>query len=121
MFLTHLNLTNFKNYARLSLELTAGTTVVHGANAQGKTNFLEAIYYLATTRSISPQTDAQLMNWVAQQSELPFARILAHAKRMNKPAETQQFEMVMSREGSSPTFNHTAEKKGPYTLSREMG
>jgi DNA replication and repair protein RecF len=121
MYLTHLNLTNFKNYARLSLELTTGTLVVHGANAQGKTNFLEAIYYLATTRSISPQTDAQLMNWVAQQSELPYTRILAHAKRTSKPDETQQFEVVMSREGASSTPHHTAERRGPYALSRDTG
>ena len=100
MHLTHLNLTNFKNYARLSLDLAPGAIVVHGANAQGKTNFLEAIYYLATTRSLSPQTDTQLMNWGAQQSQLPFTRLLAHAKRAQSPHETQQFEIVFSREGT---------------------
>jgi DNA replication and repair protein RecF len=104
MYLTHLNLTNFKNYARLSLELVAGTLIVHGANAQGKTNFLEAIYYLATTRSLSPQTDAQLMNWVAQQSELPYTRIRAHTKRTSKSDETQQFEIVLSRDASPDSW-----------------
>jgi len=51
MHLTHLSLTNFRNYARLELSLPDRLTVFQGANAQGKTSLLEAIYYLANGRS----------------------------------------------------------------------
>ena len=98
MRLTHLSITNFKNYARLQLDLTPGTTVIHGENAQGKTGFLEAIFYLSTVRAIGPQTDAQLINWVAQQSIPAYARLSARVQRATPPLGVQQFEVVISHE-----------------------
>lgn len=68
MQITHLSLTNFRNYGRLELSLPQGPTLLYGNNAQGKTNLLEAIYYLATTRSPHAANDAQLLNWEAAQS-----------------------------------------------------
>lgn len=71
MHITHLSLTNFRNYGRLELDLPLGPTLLHGNNAQGKTNLLEAIFYLATTRSPQADQDQQLINWEAAQSEEP--------------------------------------------------
>lgn len=71
MRITHLSLTNFRSYGRLELNLLSGATVLHGANAQGKTNILEAIYYLATTRSPNADLDQQLINWEADRPEEP--------------------------------------------------
>lgn len=71
MHLAHLSLTNFRNYGRLELDLEPGATLLYGANAQGKTNLLEAIYYLATTRSQHASIDNQLLNWEAEQTEDP--------------------------------------------------
>ncbi|MGD2050102.1 MAG: AAA family ATPase, partial [Chloroflexota bacterium] len=71
MQITHLSLTNFRNYGRLELNLPAGPTLLHGANAQGKTNLLEAIYYLATTKSPHADQDQQLINWEALDPEEP--------------------------------------------------
>lgn len=65
MHITHLSLTQFRNYSRLELELSPGTTLLYGDNAQGKTNLLESIYYLATTRSPFADQDSQLTNWDA--------------------------------------------------------
>lgn len=75
--ITHLSLTNFRNYARLELDLPEQTILLHGANAQGKTSLLEAIYYLATSRSPHTPVDRQLMNWLAEQEALPFTRLVA--------------------------------------------
>jgi DNA replication and repair protein RecF len=49
--LDHLRLRDFRNYARLDADFTAGFHVLLGDNAQGKTNVLEAIYLMATLRS----------------------------------------------------------------------
>jgi DNA replication and repair protein RecF len=49
--LTRLQLHNFRNYERLELSLSRGVTVFQGDNGQGKTNILEAVYYLAVLRS----------------------------------------------------------------------
>lgn len=52
-------LERFRNYDRLDLELSSGFNVLAGPNAQGKTNFLEALYLLATTRLLRGQKDAE--------------------------------------------------------------
>jgi DNA replication and repair protein RecF len=71
MHVTHLSLTNFRNYGRLELPLPTGPILLHGNNAQGKTNLLEALYYLATTRSPHTAQDDELLNWTAAQSQEP--------------------------------------------------
>jgi DNA replication and repair protein RecF len=75
MRLEHLSLHNFRNYARLEVTLPDGPILLHGANAQGKTSLLEAVYYLATARSPYTTTDRQLINWSAEQDILPFAKV----------------------------------------------
>ena len=67
MRLEHLALTNFRNYTQLDLPLPAGPILLHGANAQGKTNLLEAVYYLATSKSPHASSDRQLLNWYANE------------------------------------------------------
>lgn len=46
MIVTKIELSNFRNYDSLSLELDDKTNILYGKNAQGKTNVLEAIYLL---------------------------------------------------------------------------
>ena len=75
MFLTHLALTNFRNYAQLDLDLESGVTLVQGGNACGKTSLLESIFYLATSRSTHAGSDRELIRWGASDDPLPFARV----------------------------------------------
>ena len=78
MHIDHLSLTNFRNYARLELSLPSRNPIVlHGANAQGKTSLLEAIYFLATLKSPYTAPDRQLIHWRADEEPLPFARLAA--------------------------------------------
>jgi DNA replication and repair protein RecF len=82
MRLTLLSLHNFRNYVRLDLDLPPGISVLVGDNAQGKTNLLEAIYYLATTRSPHAGADRELVNWLtAEQEPLPYARLVGRVAR----------------------------------------
>ena len=50
--LCQLDLTEFRNYASLRLELTPHPVVLTGPNGAGKTNLLEAISYLAPGRGL---------------------------------------------------------------------
>ena len=75
MHIEHLSLKNFRNYIRLELSLTQGAVLIHGANAQGKTSLLEAIYYLATSSSPYTNSDRQLMNWNMDSEFLPFTQV----------------------------------------------
>jgi len=77
MRLTHLSLTNFRNFVRLDLDFSNPITLLQGGNAQGKTNLLEAIYYLATADSPHARADRELINWLANEEQMPFARLEA--------------------------------------------
>ncbi len=83
MYLTRLELTNFRNYSHLELELAPGMTVLHGNNAQGKTNLLESIFYLATARSPHAGAERELVRWGAASEPIPFARVEAQVIRQN--------------------------------------
>jgi DNA replication and repair protein RecF len=81
MRIEHLSLTNFRNYARLELDFPGRTILLQGDNAQGKTNLLEAIYYLATTRSPYAGVEHELVNWLAADQDLPHARLVAQVRK----------------------------------------
>jgi DNA replication and repair protein RecF len=59
--LAHLRLRDFRNYARLDLDFSPGLHVLCGRNAQGKTNILESIYFMATLRSFRGVGVAQII------------------------------------------------------------
>lgn len=81
MHLTHLSLTNFRNFARLDIEVPRGSALIVGANGQGKTSLLEAIYFLATFTSFHASTDRELVNFLAAREPLAVARIVANFNR----------------------------------------
>ncbi len=51
MWVQTLHLDNFRSYKKLHIEFVPGVNVLVGSNGQGKTNIVEAIYYLATLNS----------------------------------------------------------------------
>lgn len=61
MFLKSINLKNFRNYEKLQFSFSSQITVLIGNNAQGKTNFLESIYFLATGKSTKADRDEELI------------------------------------------------------------
>lgn len=61
MMLSSLNLTNFRNYSNLSLSFDNRPTILIGDNAAGKSNILEAIYLLATTKSLRIENEDELI------------------------------------------------------------
>ena len=93
MIITHLSLTNFRNYARLELDLPGGITLLQGDNAQGKTNLLESIYYLATSRSPQTNSDVEIINWLARDDVMAFARLVVDVKWDGK---THRIELVLA-------------------------
>ncbi|HTI13972.1 MAG TPA: DNA replication/repair protein RecF [Dictyobacter sp.] len=65
MYLSHLSLTDFRNYKQLELSLEPGLFLFYGDNAQGKTNLLEAVSMLATGTSFHASSDREVVNWYA--------------------------------------------------------
>lgn len=62
MFLKKLKLKNYRNYPALDFEFKNQITVLVGDNAQGKSNFLESIYFLASTKSERASKEDELIN-----------------------------------------------------------
>ncbi|MCU0484718.1 MAG: DNA replication/repair protein RecF [Anaerolineales bacterium] len=84
MRLTHLALTNFRNFSRLDVDVPGGVILLVGDNAQGKTSLLEAVYYLATLTSFHASSDRQLINYLLPPTPPPFARIVADFQRLGR-------------------------------------
>lgn len=105
MRLTHLGLTNFRNYARVELDLPAGSVLLVGENAQGKTNLLEAVYLLATTRSLRATNDIELIRRdpSVDPRELA-ARVVGRVQRRAAPV---QVEAVIARRDAGPKGDNT--------------
>lgn len=66
MRLQSFSLKNFRNYKSLDLEFDSSGHLFLGDNAQGKTNLIEAIHYLATARSQRGAGDEELLRQGAE-------------------------------------------------------
>ncbi len=79
MIVTHLTLSDFRNYESLDIDLRAGSNLFVGSNGQGKTNLVESLGYLSTLGSHRVSND-QAMIRQGQDSAIIRAR-LTHAGR----------------------------------------
>jgi DNA replication and repair protein RecF len=61
MHLATLHVVNFRNFNELRIHFSPGLNVIYGDNAQGKTNLLEAIFFLATGKSHRTSRDQELI------------------------------------------------------------
>lgn len=61
MLIRELELHNFRNYQEAEIHFPAGVSLIEGENGQGKTNILEAIYYLAAQRSWRASRDESIV------------------------------------------------------------
>jgi DNA replication and repair protein RecF len=59
MYLEKISLLNFKNYEELALTFSSQVNFFTGSNGSGKTNLLDAIYYLSFSKSALNSTDSQ--------------------------------------------------------------
>jgi DNA replication and repair protein RecF len=74
MTIREIRLSGFRNYSEFTSEFVDRVNVIIGDNAQGKTNLLEAIYFISTGRSFRAKSDRELIQFGRDS-----ARILAEA------------------------------------------
>ena len=70
MFLNSIKLNNFRNYEILEHNFSKRKTLFVGKNAQGKTNLLEAVYYLSALNSNRIKKDSELIKFGAESSSI---------------------------------------------------
>jgi len=105
---TALELANFRNYAALRFEPAGGVCIFVGANAQGKSNLLEALSLLSTGKSFRAARESDLIR-----SGAPLARVAA---RVATKAGEVQAACILTRvgEGARKRFMRNG-RTVPYT------
>ena len=109
MYLKTLELHNFRNYADLVVEFGSGINVLLGENAQGKTNLLESIYFLALTRSHRTNSDRDLISWKTKAARV--------SGSVQKEHTVTPLEINLSSKGKNAKVNHLEQSR----LSQYVG
>lgn len=60
-----LYLKNFRNYGEINISFSPGTNLILGDNGEGKSNLIEAIYMLSTSKSFRSSSDKKISQWGA--------------------------------------------------------
>lgn len=89
MILKSISLQNFRSYTKSSFDLNEGTTLIVGPNTSGKTNLVEAIYFIATGESFRAEKESET---IAFDKEI--ARIIAIVQHEN--VETK-LELILTK------------------------
>lgn len=76
----------------IELDLSPGLSVFRGANAQGKSNLLEAIYLLALTKSTRAENERDVIRFEAAE-ETPYTRLIGVAHRKDGQYVEVQVDM----------------------------
>ncbi|MEJ5169813.1 MAG: DNA replication/repair protein RecF [Fimbriimonadales bacterium] len=79
-------LRNFRNYEEEEVALGEGLNVFYGSNAQGKTNFLEALYLLSTTRLLRGSREGEAIR-EGEQTAVVAAEVLGSRTEVSMKLE----------------------------------
>ena len=103
MYLEDIELQNYRNYEQTTLTFSPSINVLIGENAQGKTNLIESIYFLAMSRSHRTSRDRELIRW-----DSDFAKVKGLLK---KKSHSVPLEIILSKRGKQAKLNHLEQKK----------
>ena len=103
MFLRKIELKNFRNYEDLKLEFNKNINIFIGNNAQGKTNILESIYFLAVTKSHRCNKDNYLIK-----NDCIFSKIVGEVENNDRK---NTYEIVINNEGKRVSINNNVFKR----------
>lgn len=91
MNITKIELTDFRNYLLQSVNFSKALNIVEGANASGKTNLLEAVYFCGVGRSPRTSKDKELIRWGGKQARI--------ALMLDKKYRSHKIEVLFSDNG----------------------
>lgn len=103
MRVNRLELINFRNYESLTEVFDRQVVIFRGANAQGKTNLLEALYMLSIAKSHRTNRDRDCIRW-----DHPYAVIKAEIEKQN---ERHRLEVQLSKKGKRVKKNGLEQRR----------
>lgn len=113
MYISALSLVNFKNYSEAQLEFSDGINVFVGNNGEGKTNLLDAIFYLSFCKSFLNPIDSQnvrhdekffLLQGIYQKDdkEIEISCSVQHGQKKKVKRNKKEYERLADHIGSFP-------------------
>lgn len=109
LLLNRLQLQHFRTYDSLDLRLSPGVTLLHGSNGAGKTNLLEAVFVLATTKSFRARADRELIAWgEAEDGTTRYARAVGGA---TAKGGALRVEITIAEQPGRPSVNEVPVRK----------
>ena len=109
MRIDRLELRHFRNYREAECSFEPGVNVIAGLNAQGKTNLLEAVYYLAGARSFRTRSDRDLIH--LEETEAAVTGCVSSEVR------EQRIDLTLSRRERKKIFVNGVKMKTAAELS----
>jgi DNA replication and repair protein RecF len=110
---SQIRLRNFRNFGELELEFPRAGVAIVGDNGSGKTNLLEAIYYLEIFRSFRGAPDEQVVR---------FGTAAFHLRaRFGEPAAGESVEVTAAWEVRSRTKRVTLNGAEPERIGDAIG
>lgn len=91
MRIEHLSLRDFRNATESEIDFSPGVNVICGANAAGKTNILEAIFYFAAGKSFRNCKDRELISFGCEKGNI--------AMRFTSGNVTRKMQATVSKSG----------------------
>lgn len=88
---------NFRNHTSKTFEFNPGINVITGSNASGKTNIVEAVYYLSLARSFRGVDDIDIINQKSEYAEIDSKIIEGEIKR--------NVRIIITKKGRSVLVN----------------
>ncbi len=110
MYIKRVCLKDFRNYELQELDLSAGTNILLGENAQGKTNALEAMYLLAVGKSHRTNHDLDLVRFNQPVAQVD-ANLVVHGRE-------QAVSVRIGSTGKRATVNGVAQSKMTQFVGR---
>ncbi len=111
MFLKCLELNNFRNISKKTFDFNKNINIFIGNNAQGKTNVLESIYFLAITKSHRTHNEFNLI----KQGEL-YTKVSGVFSNENN--DIHSLSILLNEKGKKVSIDNIAQKKISNYLSK---
>lgn len=109
MYLDNFTVQNYRNLKNIDTQFDPNINIFIGKNAQGKTNLLEAIYFLALTRSHRTKSDRELIAFGKD-----YANIMG---RVHKSQVQLDLRVLITKKGKKVWINRVEQAK----LSKYVG
>ncbi|MBI5452612.1 DNA replication and repair protein RecF [Candidatus Gottesmanbacteria bacterium] len=98
MIIQNLTLQNFRNYPKKVFSFSPDATIIIGDNAIGKTNLMEAIFFLSTGKSFRAEKDAEMIEFGKEVGRVGGEIIQSTNSQINKSTnEKIELEIVLTR------------------------